>query len=80
MSRIEIVHAFETIDSEGEPVEKNLVSLNDERYVVYKGKKVSFAYRSQVNCPGYIGNGTFVGKQAFIFKAKIGNKCIPDKK
>jgi hypothetical protein len=59
-----MIHTFETIDSEGEPIEKNLASLNDKRYVIYKGKKASFAYQSQVNCPGYIRNGTFVSKQA----------------
>jgi carbonic anhydrase len=71
-----ILHALETIDEEGEPIEKNQVEVDGEKYAVYVGERVSLAHQSQVHGPAYVGNDTFIGMQALVFKAKVGNNCV----
>ncbi|KKH96878.1 carbonic anhydrase [Methanosarcina sp. 1.H.T.1A.1] len=71
-----VLHALETIDEEGEPVENNLVEVDGKKYAVYVGKRVSLAHQSQIHGPAYVGNDTFIGMQAFVFKAKVGNNCV----
>ena len=71
-----VLHALETIDEEGEPVEKNLVEVGSEKYAVYVGERVSLAHQSQIHGPACVGNDTFIGMQAFVFKAKVGNNCV----
>jgi carbonic anhydrase/acetyltransferase-like protein (isoleucine patch superfamily) len=71
-----VLHALETIDEEGEPVEKNLVEVGGEKYAVYIGENVSLAHQSQVHGPASVGSDTFIGMQAFVFKSKIGNNCV----
>jgi len=76
-----VVHGLETIDEEGKPVEKNLVVGPDgKKYAVYVGKNVSLAHQSQVHGPALIGNDTFIGMQAFVFKAHVGNNCVLEPK
>lgn len=71
-----VLHALETIDEEGKPVEKNLVEIGGEKYAVYIGENVSLAHQSQIHGPASVGNDTFIGMQAFVFKAKVGNNCV----
>jgi len=71
-----VLHALETIDEEGEPVEKNLVEVDGQKYAVYIGERVSLAHQSQVHGPASVGNDTFIGMQAFVFKSKVGNNCV----
>lgn len=71
-----VLHALETIDEEGEPVEKNLVEVDGKKYAVYIGERVSLAHQSQVHGPASVGNDTFIGMQAFVFKSKVGNNCV----
>lgn len=71
-----VLHALETIDEEGEPVEKNLVEVGGKKYAVYVGERVSLAHQAQIHGPAYVGNDTFIGMQAFVFKAKVGNNCV----
>ena len=71
-----VLHALETIDEEGEPVEKNLVEVGGEKYAVYVGENVSLAHQSQIHGPASVGNDTFIGMQALVFKAKVGNNCV----
>lgn len=71
-----VLHGLETIDEEGEPVEKNLVEVDGKKYSVYIGERVSLAHQSQVHGPAYVGNDTFIGMQAFVFKAHVGNDCV----
>lgn len=71
-----VLHALETIDEEGEPVEKNQVEVDGKKYAVYVGERVSLAHQSQIHGPAYVGNDTFIGMQALVFKAKIGNNCV----
>ncbi len=70
------IHALETRDEEGKPVEKNLVEVGDKKYAVYIGDRVSLAHQSQVHGPASIGDDTFVGMQAFVFKSKVGNNVV----
>jgi len=71
-----VLHALETIDEEGEPVEKNQVEVDGKKYAVYVGERVSLAHQAQVHGPAYVGNDTFIGMQALVFKAQIGNNCV----
>jgi len=71
-----VLHALETIDEEGEPIEKNLVEVDGKKYAVYIGENVSLAHQSQVHGPALVGNDSFIGMQAFVFKAKVGNNCV----
>lgn len=71
-----VLHALETVDEEGEPVEKNLVEVDGKKYAVYIGERVSLAHQSQVHGPSSVGNDTFIGMQAFVFKSKVGNNCV----
>ncbi|MDD3245950.1 MAG: carbonic anhydrase [Methanosarcina sp.] len=71
-----VLHALETIDEEGEPVENNQVEVDGKKYAVYVGERVSLAHQAQVHGPAYVGNDTFIGMQALVFKAQIGNNCV----
>jgi carbonic anhydrase len=73
-----VVHGLETIDEAGNP--KNLVEVNGTNYSVYVGENVSLAHQAQVHGPASVGNDTFIGMQAFVFKAKIGNNCVLEPK
>ncbi len=76
-----VIHGLETIDEQGKPVENNLVVGSDgKKYTVYVGERVSLAHQSQVHCPALIGNDTFIGMQAFVFKAHVGNNCVLEPK
>ncbi len=70
------VHALETRDGEGNPVDNNLVDVGGKKYAVYIGDRVSLAHQSQVHGPASIGDDTFVGMQAFVFKSKVGNNVV----
>ena len=71
-----VIHALETADEEQKPVEKNLVEVSGKKYAVYVGNRVSLAHQSQVHGPASIGDDTFVGMQAFVFKSKVGNNVV----
>jgi len=76
-----VIHGLETIDEQGKPVENNLVVGSDgKKYAVYVGERVSLAHQSQVHGPALIGNDTFIGMQAFVFKAHVGNNCVLEPK
>ena len=70
-----VIHGLET-ESHGKPVEKNRVIVNGKAYSVYIGDRVSVAHQAQVHGPAYIGNDVFVGMQAFVFKARVGNHVV----
>lgn len=71
-----VLHGLETIDEEGEPFEAHLVEVNGEKYAVYVGERVSLAHQSQVHGPAFVGNDTFIGMQAMVFNAWVGNNCV----
>lgn len=70
-----VLHALETIEG-GEPVEKNLVEFNGKKYAIYIGDEVSLAHQSQVHGPALVGDRTFIGMQALVFKAEIGEGSV----
>lgn len=75
-----VVHGLETTNEELEPVTNNIVNVNGKNYSVYIGKNVSLAHQSQVHGPAVVGNDTFIGMQAFVFKAHVGNGCVLEPK
>ncbi|MEW6181986.1 MAG: carbonic anhydrase [Bacillota bacterium] len=70
-----VLHGLETED-EGEPVEKNIVDISGKKYSVYVGKNVSLAHQCQIHGPASVGDGTFIGMQALVFKAQVGKNCV----
>ncbi len=70
------IHALETSDEEGKPIDKNLVDVGGKKYAVYIGDRVSLAHQAQVHGPASIGDDTFVGMQAFVFKSKVGSSVV----
>ncbi len=70
-----VLHALETQES-GHPVEKNQVTINGKKYAVFIGKSVSLAHQAQVHGPAAVGDDTFVGMQALVFKTIVGKGCV----
>ncbi len=70
-----MLHALETF-AQGKLVEKNLVTVDGKKYAVYIGASVSLAHQSQVHGPAAVGDHTFVGMQALVFKAVIGKNVV----
>ncbi len=74
-----VIHALETW-SDGAPVEKNLVNVAGEHYAVYVGKRVSLAHQCQIHGPAFVGDDSFIGMQALVFKASVGANCVVEPK
>ena len=70
-----VLHALETAKA-GEPIDKNLVTVNGKKYAVFVGKGVSMAHQSQVHGPAAVMDHVFVGMQALVFKATIGKNVV----
>lgn len=70
-----VLHALETEEG-GHTVEKNLITINGKKYAVFIGKRVSLAHHAQVHGPAAVGDDTFVGMQALVFKAIVGKGCV----
>ena len=70
-----VVHALETFNK-GEIIDKNLVTVDGKKYAVYVGAFVSLAHQSQVHGPAAVGDHTFIGMQALIFKSVIGKNVV----
>lgn len=70
-----ILHALET-EEDGEVVETNLMEVDGKKYAVYIGNHVSLAHQCQVHGPAVVGDHTFVGMQAFVFKARVGDNVV----
>lgn len=70
-----VIHGLETMEN-GEKVTKNIVTVNGKEYSVYIGNHVSLAHQAQVHGPAVVGDNTFVGMQAFVFRAKVGKNCV----
>lgn len=70
-----VIHALET-ECEGEVLEENLVTVRGKKYAVYIGKRVSIAHQAQVHGPASIGNDTFIGMKAFVFRSVVGRRCV----
>ena len=70
-----VIHGLETME-EGKAVEKNQVEFGGKKYSVYIGDRVSMAHQSQVHGPALVGNDVFVGMQALVFKATVGDGVV----
>ena len=70
-----VIHALETFNK-GAAIEKNLVTVDGKKYAVYIGAHVSLAHQSQVHGPAAVGDHTFIGMQALIFKAVVGKNVV----
>ncbi|MBW2595077.1 MAG: carbonic anhydrase [Deltaproteobacteria bacterium] len=70
-----VIHALET-EVNGKSVEKNLYTVNEEKYAVYVGKRVSLAHQVQIHGPVVVHDDTFVGMKSLVFKSLVGNGCV----
>lgn len=70
-----VIHGLETFES-GQELLENEVEVSGRRYSVYVGQRVSLAHQSQVHGPAKVGDDTFIGMQALIFKAEVGDHVV----
>lgn len=70
-----VIHALET-ETEGKPVEKNLMEVNGKKYAVYVGNRVSLAHQVQIHGPSVVMDNTFVGMKVLVFKSFVGKNCV----
>ncbi len=70
-----VIHALET-EHKGEPVEKNIVDVEGQKFAVFIGRRVSLAHQAQIHGPALIGDDTFIGMKALVFRASVGNACV----
>ena len=70
-----VLHGLET-EENGESVENNMYEVDGQKYAVYVGSHVSLAHQSQVHGPAAVGDNTFIGMQALVFKARVGSNCV----
>lgn len=70
-----VIHALETFEL-GHVIESNLVTVGSRRYAVYVGDRVSIAHQAQIHGPASVGDSTFVGMQALVFRARVAANCV----
>ena len=70
-----VIHALETSEH-GEEITGNLYEVNGKKYAVYIGARCSLAHQSQVHGPAVVEDDVFVGMQALVFRARIGEGCV----
>ncbi|MGE0443185.1 MAG: hypothetical protein AB7L66_10290 [Gemmatimonadales bacterium] len=70
-----VVHALETTQ-EGRPVPGRTYAVGGREYAVYVGRRVSLAHQALVHGPARIDDNVFVGMQAMVFKAQVGEGVV----
>jgi len=70
-----VVHGLETFEGDHE-LPENEVEFDGKKYSVYIGDRVSLAHQSQVHGPAKVGDDTFIGMQALVFQAEIGDHVV----
>lgn len=70
-----VVHGLETFEGDHE-LPENEVEVDGKKYSVYIGDRVSLAHQSQVHGPAKVGNDSFVGMQALVFRTEIGDNVV----
>ena len=70
-----VVHALETAQ-EGKEVPGRTYSVGGRDYAVYIGKRVSLAHQSLVHGPARVDDNVFLGMQAMVFKAWVGEGVV----
>lgn len=53
-----------------------MVTVNNKNYSVYISEEVSCAHGSMVHGPAYIGKNSFLGFNAIVFNAQLGDGCF----
>ena len=78
-----VIHALETVD-DGHNIDDRRFSTDGDRlkgydpafddgYAVFVGNNTSLAHGAMVHGPAWIGSNTFIGMEALVFNAKIGD-------
>ena len=78
-----VIHALATVD-DGRNIDDRRFSVDGDRlkgddpafdggYAVFVGNNTSLAHGAMVHGPAWIGSSTFIGMEALVFNAKIGN-------
>lgn len=70
-----VIHALETTQH-GESVAGRTYRVGGRDYAVYVGKRVSLAHQALVHGPARIDDNVFVGMQAMVFKASVGEGAV----
>ena len=70
-----VVHGLETFEGDHE-LPENEVEMEGQKYSVYVGHRVSLAHQSQVHGPAKVGDDTFVGMQALVFRTELGDHVV----
>lgn len=70
-----VIHGLETFEGDHE-LPENEVRVGAKTYSVYIGKRVSLAHQSQVHGPARVGDDTFVGMQALVFRTELGDHVV----
>ena len=70
-----VLHGLETF-AEGREIEAHIKIVNNCKYSIYIGRRVSLAHQCQIHGPAVVEDDTFVGMQALVFKAEIGRGCV----
>jgi len=70
-----VIHALGTVQ-EGKPVPNRTYNVGGRDYAVYIGKRVSLAHQALVHGPARIDDNVFIGMQAMVFKAAVGEGAV----
>ncbi|MBA3752597.1 MAG: carbonic anhydrase [Nitrospira sp.] len=70
-----VIHGLETFEGDHE-LPENEVQVAGKSYSVYIGKRVSLAHQSQVHGPAKVGDDTFIGMQALVFRTELGDQVV----
>ena len=70
-----VIHGLETFES-GKELLENEVTVHGKKYSVYVGERVSLSHQSQVHGPAKVGSDTFIGMQALVFRAELGDHVV----
>lgn len=70
-----VIHALETVQ-EGKEVPGRTYEVGGRGYAVYIGKRVSLAHQSLVHGPARVDDNVFIGMQAMVFKAWVGEGVV----
>jgi len=68
-----VIHGLET---HGENADSNTVEYGENRYSVYVGARVSLAHQAQLHGPVLVSDDCFIGMQAFLFRAQVGEGSV----
>jgi carbonic anhydrase/acetyltransferase-like protein (isoleucine patch superfamily) len=70
-----VIHALETSQG-GKPVPNRTYTVAGREYAVYIGRRVSLAHQALVHGPARVDDNVFIGMQAMVFKAHIGEGAV----